>query len=156
MLPQAQRSGTFVQEGQDTEDKMAEEEVQVRKKEQNYRGKTLEELKALDVRESAKFLPSRSRRTVMRNFDMIQKFINRCEKKLARNKKIKTHSRELVIVPKLVGMAIGIYNGKEFQEVHITVEMIGHRLGEFALTRGRVNHGNAGLGATKSSRAQKK
>ncbi len=132
------------------------DDAQVRKKEQIYRGKSLEELKELDVRESAKFLPARSRRSVLRNFDSIQKFVKRCEKKLEKNKKIKTHLRDLVIVPKLVGLTIGVHNGKSFQEVPITVEMIGHRLGEFTLSRGKVNHGAAGLGATKSSRAQKK
>ncbi|MBU0466056.1 MAG: 30S ribosomal protein S19, partial [Nanoarchaeota archaeon] len=68
---------------------------QVRRKELIYRGKTLEELKTLDVRESAKFLPSRSRRSVIRNFQTIEKFIKRCEKKVAKNKKIKTHLRDL-------------------------------------------------------------
>ncbi len=135
---------------------MANEEESVRKKEQIFRGKTLEELRTLDVRESAKFLSSRSRRSVLRNFDLIEKFINRCDKKLAKNKKIKTHSRDLVIVPRMVGLTIGVYNGKTFQDVLVSVEMIGHRLGEFAMTRGRVNHGSAGIGATKSSRAQKK
>ena len=53
-------------------------------------------------------------------------------------------------------MTIGIHNGKAFQEITTTVEMIGHRLGEFAMSRGKVNHGAAGLGATKSSRTQKK
>lgn len=133
-----------------------EKDERVRKKELIYRGKTIEELKELDVRESAKFLPARSRRTVLRKFDMIEKFIKRCEKKSSRNKKIKTHLRDIVIVPKLVGFTISIYNGKEFQEIPITVEMIGHRLGEFAMTRGKVNHGSAGIGATKSSKAQKK
>jgi small subunit ribosomal protein S19 len=133
-----------------------QEDVQVRKKEQIYRVRLLEELKELDVREFAKFLPSRSRRSVLRNFDTIQKFIKRCEKRIERNKKIKTHLRDIIIVPNLVGLNIGIHNGKAFQEVSITVEMIGHRLGEFALPRGKVNHGAAGLGATKSSRAQKK
>jgi small subunit ribosomal protein S19 len=129
---------------------------QVRRKETNYRGKSLEELKELDVREVAKYLPARSRRSLMRKFDVIEKFIKRCDKKIARNKKIKTHLREIVIVPKLVGMTIGVYNGKSFQEIPITVEMIGHRLGEFALTRSKVNHGSAGIGSTKSSRALKK
>lgn len=139
------------------EEIMAENESeQMKKKEMTYRGKELDELKTLDVRESAKYLPSRSRRSVLRNFDSIEKFIKRCEKKLARNKKIKTHLRDIVIVPQLVGMTIGVHTGKAFQEVLITVEMIGHRLGEFAMTRGRVNHGSAGLGATKSSKAQKK
>jgi small subunit ribosomal protein S19 len=128
----------------------------VSRKELIYRGKTLEDLKKLDVRESAKFLKSRSRRSVLRNFDQIQKFLMRCEKKKAKNKKIKTHLRDLVIVPKLVGSTISVYTGKTFQDIPITIEMIGHRLGEFAPTRGKVSHGSAGIGATKSSRAQKK
>ena len=128
----------------------------VKKKEQIYRGIHLDELKELDVRESAKFLPSRSRRTVLRNFDQIEKFIQRCEEKTTKNKKIRTHLRDLIIVPKLVGLTIAVHNGKTFHEIPITFEMIGHRLGEFSPTRGRVNHGSAGIGATKSSRAQKK
>lgn len=136
---------------------MAEERRdEVRKKEQFYRGQTLESLKSLDVREASKYLPSGARRYVLRNFDVIEKFLKRCEKKISRNKKIKTHNRDLVIVPKMVGMTISIYNGKSFEEVSITHEMIGHRLGEFSFTRGKVNHGSAGIGATKSSKAQKK
>lgn len=126
------------------------------KKDVLYRGKTLDYLKTLDVRESAKFLPSRSRRSILRNFDVIENFIKRCEKKLARSKRITTHRRDIVIVPKLVGMVIGVHNGKIFQDVSITTDMIGHRLGEFSFTRGKVHHGTAGLGATKGTRALKK
>ncbi len=126
------------------------------KKDFLYRGKTLEYLKTLDVRESARFLPSRSRRFVLKNFNIIEKFIKRCEKKIAQNKKIKTHYRNLVIVPKLVGLIIGIHQGRNFQEVAILPEMIGHRLGEFAFTRSKVLHGAAGIGSTKGSRALKK
>ncbi|MFH1425753.1 MAG: ribosomal protein S19 family protein [archaeon] len=131
-------------------------EEKVKRREQIFRGKSLEELKALDVRESAKHLKARPRRAVLRQFDQIEKFIKHCEEKQTKNKKIKTHLRDLVIVPKLVGLTIGIHNGRNFQEVLVTIEMIGHRLGEFAMTRGKVNHGSAGIGATKSSRAQKK
>ena len=132
------------------------EKSEIKGKEYLYRGRTIDYLKGLDVRESAKFLPSASRRTVNKHFDLIEKFVKVCEEKSSRNKKIKTHLRDIVIVPRLVGHTIGIYNGKAFQEVSITIEMIGHRLGEFALTRSRVNHGSAGIGATKGSRAQKK
>jgi len=121
-----------------------------------YRGKSIDELKALDVRESAKFLPSRARRSVLRNFDVIEKFIKRSERYIAKKKKVKTHLRDLIIVPKLVGLTIAVHSGRNFQDVLITHEMIGHRLGEFVLTRQRVNHSAAGIGATKSSRAQKK
>ena len=135
---------------------MAENEEIMKKKEILFRGKSILELKALDTRESAKFLPSRSRRAVLKHFDVIEKFLRRCDKKILRNKKIKTHLRDLVIVPKMVGLNIQIHNGKSFQDVLITIEMIGHRLGEFSPTRSRVNHGSAGIGATKSSRAAKK
>ena len=129
---------------------------EVIRKESLYRGKTLEHLKTLDVRESAKYLPSRSRRSVLKNFDKIEKFIRICEKKLAEGKRIKTHLRDMVVLPKLVGLRIGIHNGKIFQDVSIVPEMMGHRLGEFALTRSKVVHGTAGIGATKGSKALKK
>jgi small subunit ribosomal protein S19 len=133
------------------------EGVIVKSKELFYRGKSLESLKTLDVREVAKYLPSRSRRSVLRNFQVIEKFTGRCEKKAAKNKKIRTHLRDIVIVPKLVGLTIGIYNGKTFKDITITNNMIGHRLGEFSLTREKVQHGAPGIGSTKSSAgAQKK
>ena len=128
------------------------EEVILRSKEKKYRGQSLDSLKSIDVREAAKYLTARSRRTILRNFNVVEKFIKTCEDKISRKKKIKTHMRDIVIVPKLVGMSIAVHNGRNFEEVQITTEMIGHRLGEFAQTRGRVNHGSAGIGATKSSR----
>lgn len=135
---------------------MAEQNTQVKSKEYNYRGKSLDELKSMDVRESAKYLPSRARRYILRNFNIIEKFLKRAEKKQSKNKRIKTHQRDLVIVPRFVGMTFYVYNGKVFEMVPITVEMIGHKLGEFSLTRTRVKHGSAGIGATKSSKSQKK
>jgi small subunit ribosomal protein S19 len=133
------------------------EEVVVKSKELFYRGKSLDFLRSLDVRECAKYLPSRSRRSVLRNFQMIENFIKRCEKKSANKKKIRTHLRDIVVVPKMVGMTIGVYNGKTFNDVILTCNMIGHRLGEFSLTRQKVSHGSPGIGATKSSAgAQKK
>lgn len=136
--------------------KEEQSEEKTQKKEYVYRGKPLEHLQTLDVRESAKYMKSRSRRAVLRNFDKIEKFIQRCEKRIAKKKKIKTHLRDLVIVPKLVGMQVGIHDGHTFKEVLITVEMIGHRLGEFAPTRVKPVHTTMGIGATKSSRSQKK
>lgn len=135
---------------------MAKQKEEHVKKETLYRGQTLEHLKTLDVREAAKLLPSRSRRTVLRNFDKIDAFVKRAETKIARNKKVETHLRDLIIVPRLVGMTVAVHNGKTFNDVPITIEMIGHRLGEFSPTRNKVAHGKAGIGATKSSKAQKK
>jgi len=132
------------------------EEVVIKSKEHFYRGKSLDFLKSLDVRECAKYLPSRSRRSVLRNFQTIENFIKRCENKLSKKKKIRTHLRDIVVVPKLVGMTIGVYNGKTFNEIALTHNMIGHRLGEFSLTRQKVSHGAPGIGATKSSSGAQK
>jgi len=121
------------------------------KKEFTYRGQTLEELKELDIREFAKLLKSNEKRTLMRQSDELQSFINRCNKKIVKKKLIKTHSRHLIIVPRMVGMKIGVYSGKAFFPVEIENGMLGHRLGEFSVTRTKVKHGSAGVGATRSS-----
>ena len=135
---------------------MAQEDVEIslRKKEFTYRGITLEELKKLDIREFAQLLKSNEKRTALRQSDELQKFVLRCNKKVAKNKPIKTHKRYLIIVPKLVGLRIGVYTGKEFFQLDVNSEMLGHRLGEFAVTRSKVKHGSAGVGATKSSAAK--
>ena len=130
--------------------------MEIKKKELTYRGKTIEELKKLSVREFAKYLRSRERRTVLRQFQEIENFINRAESKISRNKPIRTHSREMIIVPKMVGMKIYIHNGKTFILANITEEMMGHRFGEFSLTRVRVKHGKTGVGATKGTKHKSK
>jgi small subunit ribosomal protein S19 len=123
----------------------------IRKKDFNYKGKSIEELRQLDIREFAKLLKSNEKRTVLRQSDELQKFIIRCNDKIKKNKQIKTHYRHLVIVPHMIGMKIGVYNGKTFFTVEIENEMLGHRLGEFSVTRNKVKHGSAGVGATRSS-----
>ncbi|MFZ1970867.1 MAG: ribosomal protein S19 family protein [Candidatus Nanoarchaeia archaeon] len=130
--------------------------MEVKKKDFTFRGKTLEELNLLDVREFAKYLKSRGRRATLRQFNEIEKFIARANKKISKNKLIKTHSRDLVVVPKMVGMKIHIHTGKTFEPIEITGNMLGHRLGEFALTRQRIKHGSAGVGATKGSKFKSK
>ncbi|MEK6848118.1 MAG: ribosomal protein S19 family protein [Nanoarchaeota archaeon] len=118
-------------------------------KELTFRGKTLNELQQIDTREFAKYLKARQKRSVLRQFDKIEQFILRCKKK--EGKIQRTQSREFVVVPKMIGFNIGVYNGKEYVPVKITGEMLGHRLGEFVQTRKRVQHGVPGIGATKSS-----
>ncbi|MBI5148857.1 30S ribosomal protein S19 [Candidatus Pacearchaeota archaeon] len=118
-----------------------------------YRGKNIEELKKLEIREFAKLLPSRRRRSLLRQFAKIENFLMRTEKKIKRGKQIKTHARDFIIVPKVVGLSILVHNGKEFVPVNITAEMLGHRLGEFVATRKRVQHSAPGIGATRSSAA---
>jgi small subunit ribosomal protein S19 len=121
-----------------------------------YRGKTLDELKALEVREFAKYLKSRARRVALRQFQEIEKFVNDAKEKLERKKQIRTHKRDLIIVPNMVGLRISVYDGKQFVPVDVIGEMLGHKLGEFAPTRGKVKHGAAGIGATKGSKSQAK
>jgi len=116
-----------------------------------FRGKQIEDLKNVDVREFAKYLPSRERRTVLRSFQMIEKFIEKSKKDIAKGKMPKTQTREIPILPVMVGWTIGVHNGKEYTQVKVVEEMIGHRLGEFTLTRKPVKHGAAGIGATKGS-----
>lgn len=115
--------------------------METKKKEIKFKGKTIEELKVLDVREFAKLLRSRQRRTVLRNFQRHENFIKRVEEQLAKGKKsIRTHIRDLVVVPELVGLRIQIYNGREFVPVDFTIEMLGHKFGEFSQTRVRAKH----------------
>ncbi len=127
---------------------MAEELAQ-KSKERFYRGIELEELKKMDTREFAKLLKSRARRTILRNGDVVERFVQKCEKRAAQNKPIKTHDRSLVIVPKMIEKTIQVYNGKEFLKVLITDEMLGHRLGEFSLTRKIAKHTKTGIGIKK-------
>ena len=127
-----------------------------KKKEFTYRGKTIEELKKLDVRAFANYLTSRQRRNVLRNFQELEGFINMIKTKIENKKRIKTHKRDLVIVPEMVGMTIQVHTGREFTPIQIIGEMLGHKLGEFALTRSKVAHSKAGVGATKGSKHKAK
>jgi len=128
--------------------------LQKRSKEKFYRGKNIEELKKMDIREFAKLAKARTRRTLLRNYDVIQQFIKKCKERDSKEKPIKTHDRTIVIVPELIGKTIGVYNGKEYLRVIVTHEMLGHRLGEFSLTRKIAKHTSAGIGATKSSKSR--
>ena len=111
-----------------------------------YRGKELEELQSLSMRQVIELLPSRQRRSFKRG-------LSKDKEKLLQAKKDnrKTHLRDVIIVPALVGKTIRIHNGKEFVPVTIQEEMIGHYLGEYAFTRKRITHNAPGVGATRSS-----
>jgi len=130
--------------------------MEITKKQFTYRGKTIEELKKLDVREFAKLVKSKRRRMLLRNFQKIEDFVNKSKVKLGRNKPIRTHQRDLIIVPEMVGWKIFVYNGNKFIPVVIMGEMLGHKFGEFALTRGRIKHSKAGVGATKGTKHKSK
>ena len=119
-----------------------------------YKGKTLEELQKIDIKEFIKLIPSRQRRSLKRGFTESQKkFLLKVDRTISgKNKKpLKTQDRNLIVFPKMVGLTINIYNGKEYVRIEIMPEMISHRLGEFSLTRKSVKHSAPGIGATKSS-----
>ncbi|MEK6816208.1 MAG: 30S ribosomal protein S19 [Nanoarchaeota archaeon] len=126
------------------------------KKEFTYRGKTIEDIKSMSLTDFAEMLPSRQRRTLKRGFtDAQKKLLNQIKrfKEGVKKKPVKTHCRDMIVLPEFVGMTINVYKGKAFEPIIIQPEMIGHYLGEFALTRSKVQHSAPGVGATKSSSA---
>lgn len=120
-------------------------------KEFKWQGLTEEQVKQLDLKEFIKLIPARQRRSLKRGFTESQK--NLLEKIDKGEKNLKTHCRNMIILPQMVGLLIRVYNGRDFVPITITPEMAGRYLGEFALTRKNVSHSAAGVGATRSSKA---
>jgi small subunit ribosomal protein S19 len=126
-------------------------------KEFMYRGHTLDSLQGMSMDEFINLLPSRQRRSLQRGLTPEQRIL--LEKmreaqealKKSQDVSVKTHVRDLVILPEMVGVKILVHNGKEFLPVTIRAEMIGHYLGEFAITNKPVRHGTPGIGASRSS-----
>jgi small subunit ribosomal protein S19 len=124
----------------------------------HFRGFSLEDLKKMSMDEFIRLLPARARRSLRRGLPPRQKKLLERLRRAYRAKKrgkdllTRTHVRDMIIFPEMVGLKIGVYNGKSFEIVEIMPEMIGHFLGEFSLTRKRVQHGSPGIGATRSSK----
>lgn len=129
------------------------EQIAVREKKQFlYKGYTIEELKELSFADLLELFPSRVRRSLNRGYNIEnQKLYDKLEKS-SEGDHLRTHVRDHIILPKYVGRTIGVYNGKQFIDVEIKPEMIGHYLGEFSLTRKMVKHTGPGVGATRSSK----
>jgi small subunit ribosomal protein S19 len=116
----------------------------------SYKGKSLEELQKMSLEDFAKLITSRERRNLLRGFDDEERtFLETVRRS---DKPVKTHLREMVIIPELLFKRILVHNGKEWVAVDIKPEMLAHRLGEFSMTRKRVQHSAPGVGATKSSK----
>ncbi|MBU0460156.1 MAG: 30S ribosomal protein S19 [Nanoarchaeota archaeon] len=120
-------------------------------KELKWQGKTEQEIKEIDLKQFMELVPARRRRSLKRGFTLAQKAL--LKKVEADDKNIKTHCRNMIIIPEMLGKMIKIYNGKDFVPITITFEMLGHTLGEFSHTRKMVTHSSAGVGATRSSKA---
>jgi small subunit ribosomal protein S19 len=121
-----------------------------RREEFTYRGFTIGELVQMAPLEQIKIMPARVRRKLQRGLTRDEEDL--LSRVRANDPRIRTHLRSMVVMPEMVGKAIEIHNGKEFQKVEIQPEAVYHYLGEFALTRHKVAHGAAGIGATRSSK----
>jgi small subunit ribosomal protein S15e len=124
-----------------------------------YRGVDLDQLLDMSHDALCKLLPCRKRRRLQRG---LKRKHSALLKKLRKSKKaatilekpatVKTHLRDMPVLPEMVGSVIGIYNGKVFNQVEIKPEMIGFYLAEFSISYKPVKHGRPGIGATHSSR----
>ena len=122
-----------------------------------YQGHTLEGLQGMSMDEFIRLLPSRQRRSLQRGLTREQRVllenIRSVEETSTEEQKkaVRTHVRNMIILPEMVGATIQIHDGKEFVPVEINPDMIGHYLGEFAITNKMVRHGSPGIGASRSS-----
>ncbi|MEM1544973.1 MAG: 30S ribosomal protein S19 [Candidatus Methanomethylicia archaeon] len=122
-----------------------------------YRGLTIGQLQKLSMDEFISLLPARQRRSLKRGLSIEKRVllekIRSAKKKQEEGRKVvvKTHIRDLIILPEMVGALLAVYNGKDFIEITITPEMIGRYIGEFVATTKIVKHGSPGLRATRSS-----
>jgi len=122
-----------------------------------YRGHTLNELESMSMDEFIRILPSRQRRSLHRGLTSEQRVllenVRKARESLEEGQKVvvKTHVRDMIILPEMIGITFLVHNGKEFTSVEILPEMVGHYLGEFAITNRPVKHGSPGIGASRSS-----
>jgi len=121
-----------------------------RREEFTYRGYKIDELKAMGMSELLPLMPARARRKINRGFNRSEETL--LAKIRGGDEKVRTHVRDMIVMPEMIGKTIEIYNGKEFLKVEFQPESVFHYLGEFALTRHKVTHGSAGIGATRGSK----
>jgi small subunit ribosomal protein S19 len=135
---------------------MSEEFKTGREGEFTYRGHDLDELQELSIEEVAELLPARQRRTIERGLSaQEQKLLaeaREADPEETAADPIRTHLRDMPVLPEMVGLTFAVHQGQSFERVEVEPEMLGHFLGEFQLTRQQVEHGQAGIGATRSSK----
>ncbi|GJQ14540.1 hypothetical protein GpartN1_g6331.t1 [Galdieria partita] len=125
----------------------------------SYRGVELDQLLDLNMEQLKELFNSRIRRKLNRGmgikYKTLLKKLRKAKKEAPEHEKpeaVKTHLRDMIVLPEMIGSVVGVYNGKTFNQVEIKPEMIGHYLGEFSITYKPVKHGRPGIGATHSSR----
>eukprot|EP00768_Dysnectes_brevis_P002875 gnl/Dysnectes_brevis/20_a25_19743.p2 GENE.gnl/Dysnectes_brevis/20_a25_19743~~gnl/Dysnectes_brevis/20_a25_19743.p2 ORF type:complete len:143 (+),score=34.99 gnl/Dysnectes_brevis/20_a25_19743:52-480(+) len=125
-----------------------------------YQGMELEQLLELPHGELMKMLPSRCRRKFNRGIGQkgvsLLKKLRKAKIQVAepgqKPKIVKTHLRNMIIFPEMIGSVVSVYTGKQFVPVDIKPQMVGKYLGEFAMTYKPVRHGKVGIGATRGSK----
>jgi small subunit ribosomal protein S19 len=123
-----------------------------RKREFSFRGLSLPQLQAMSLEEFAKVASSRARRSIRRGFNIETSIFFERMQSTPANKVVRTHVRDALVLPAHVGRHVAIHNGKEFKEIEVRPEMVGHYYGEFSLTRRFEKHSGPGVGATRSSK----
>jgi len=130
--------------------KKSQKRLPRRREEFTYRGYTVQEMKQMGITELTSIMPARVRRKVKRGFTRGEEHL--LTRVRRGDEKIRTHLRSMIVMPEMVGRSIDIHNGKEYVKVDVQPEAVFHYFGEFALTRRKVAHGTAGIGATRSSK----
>ena len=119
-----------------------------------YRGKSLEELNSMSTEALLELLPSRARRSLNRGVSEEKRKLLEDARAMKDGKlqgEIKTHARDMIVLPTMVGLTISVHNGREFVPLEVKPEMIGRYLGEYVITNKKVVHGTPGIGASRSS-----
>jgi small subunit ribosomal protein S15e len=124
-----------------------------------FRGLEIDALLALKPDEFSKLVHARARRRFQRGLKRksmaLMKKLRKAKKDVKVGDKppaVKTHLRDMIVMPEMVGSVVAVYNGKQFNTVELKGEMLGHYLGEFSMSYKPVKHGRPGIGATHSSR----
>lgn len=123
-------------------------------KEFRYRGHSLEEMQSMSTETMLQLLPSRARRSLNRGVSEEKRKLLEDVRAMKEGKlqgQIKTHARDMIVLPSMVGLTLNVHNGKEFVALQVKPEMIGRYLGEFVITNKKVIHGTPGIGASRSS-----
>ena len=120
-------------------------------KEFTYRGISKEELDNISNEKLFKLFTARVRRSLTRGINDDKRKLMEEMKDENNKNPIKTHLRDVIILPYMIGKTVQVFSGKEFVPIIITIQMVGHYLGEYVITNKRVNHGAPGVGASRSS-----
>jgi small subunit ribosomal protein S19 len=119
----------------------------------SFYGLTFSQIKNKPLAELSEFLDSRARRCIKRGLvDKYAKVYSNLIKKTDAGVPYRTHVRNLLIIPSIVGRSVSVHNGKNFIPLMISEEMLGRKIGEFVQTKSKVKHsGKKGIGATKGN-----